>query len=176
MQTIFAQQPLPTTDSRGIVPNSIFAVGPTPRDAQTKSWRPELLDLLEKSGFDGYLFAPEREDFALLKGLDYNGQIEWEWEAIARAACVLCWVPRDMATMPALTTNVEFGLICAFKPERVVLGAPDNAASVRYLRYMAENVRQLHQTFGKPVPKVDVPTFNTLPNTVAAALKISKAK
>ena len=43
--------------ARTPLPKSIFLAGPTPRDAETKSWRPETIKLL--TGFDGTIFVPE---------------------------------------------------------------------------------------------------------------------
>jgi 8-oxo-dGTP pyrophosphatase MutT (NUDIX family) len=109
------------------------------------------LELLKD--FDGHVFVPE-DAAGGVRG-DYDDQIEWELTGLARADCILFWVPRQMDTMPALTTNVEFGHFCS--SGRVVLGAPPEAAKVRYLRELAA--------------RKNVPTFETLEATVAAAVE-----
>ena len=42
--------------------------------------------------------------------------------------------------MPAITTNVEFGNYTEKKPKQVVLGYPDNAEKMGYLRLRYEAV------------------------------------
>jgi hypothetical protein len=41
-----------------------------------------------------------------------------------------------MDTMPALTTNVEFGFWMGHEPKKVRYGRPPEAASTRYLDWM----------------------------------------
>jgi hypothetical protein len=118
-------------------PNSIFLAGPTPRDENTLSWRPEALNLLEGLGFDGYVYVPEPKEGHMGKWPTYDEQCEWEQVHLDFATCILFWVPRDMTNMPAMTTNVEFGLYA--KTGRVVLGYPAWAArSNRYLAFCAK--------------------------------------
>jgi 8-oxo-dGTP pyrophosphatase MutT (NUDIX family) len=147
MQVIYAQEPFPTT-----VRASIFLAGPTPRDKANPSWRPEALRLLEGEGFDGHVFVPEPRG-GIWKG-DYIGQVGWEEEGLNRADSVVFWIPRDMATMPGLTTNDEWG---TWKDSgKAVFGAPEGAAHVRYQAHYAA--------------KLGVPSFKTLPETLKAAM------
>jgi len=125
MTPIFALQPLI---------KSIFLAGPTPRDPATPSWRPEALRLLQALGFDGQVFVPEAADWAPHN--HYDDQIQWEWEALNSATVVAFWVPRDLATMPALTTNVEFGLLV--QSGKLVLGYPSAAPKMKYLARLAK--------------------------------------
>ncbi|MBL8973886.1 MAG: hypothetical protein JNK56_25065 [Myxococcales bacterium] len=112
---------------------SIFLAGPTPRDADTPSWRPEALRLLAARGFTGAVFVPEPRDGAWTR--DYDGQIEWEEAHLHMADVVLFWLPRELGSMPGLTTNDEWG---AHKHSgKVVFGAPPGAAKVRYQQYYA---------------------------------------
>ncbi|MGH3387921.1 MAG: nucleoside 2-deoxyribosyltransferase domain-containing protein [Actinomadura sp.] len=135
---------------------AVFLAGPTPRDPGVASWRPEAIDLLQRQwAGDGRLvvFSPERRSGHYA---DYTDQIDWEERALHRADVVIFWVPRDLATMPALTTNVEWGMW--HDSGRVVFGAPPEAPKNRYLLHYAD--------------RFDVPTATTLADTVASGLAI----
>ena len=108
---------------------SIFLAGPTPRDEAVHSWRPYAIKLLREMGFDGVVYVPEYETGEVLH--NYDNQIEWEWKALAHAGAILFWVPRNLETMPAFTTNVEFGYWV--RDDRTFYGRPSSAALVRYL-------------------------------------------
>jgi 8-oxo-dGTP pyrophosphatase MutT (NUDIX family) len=72
------------------------------------------------------------------------------------ADCILFWVPRDMATLPALTTNDEWG---TWKDTgKVVFGAPADAYSVRYQKGYAARLK--------------VPQAGSLEETVELALEM----
>jgi len=145
MKIVYACQELPARGSDNIAPNSIFLAGPTPRSSDVRSWRPDALAFLEEREFNGHVFVPET-DGGGWHG-DYAAQVQWEWEALGRAACVLFWVPRELETMPAFTTNVEFGLLSALRPSRIVLGAPHDAPKMRYLLKLATDVTEFHRCF-----------------------------
>lgn len=147
MTVVYALEEPPDTYSK-----ALFAAGPTPRSAATASWRPAFLDELTAAGYDGVVFVPEARDGVFTAAYDH--QVAWERRALNLADVICFWVPRDMATMPALTTNVEFGTWAS--SGKVVFGAPPGAPSNRYLRSQAA-------TLG-------VPTADTLPELVAAAL------
>jgi len=137
MHIIYAKESFPNR-----VTKSLFLAGPTPRDKSNPSWRPEALKALEAYGYDGHVFVPEPRggDF---RG-SYDDQIEWEEEGLNRADIALFWIPRDMATMPALTTNDEWGV---WKGSgKAVLGCPDEATRVRYQQHYAKKL-------GVPVEK-----------------------
>lgn len=147
MQIVYAREPFPTT-----VEGSIFLAGPTPRSPSVKSWRSEALDLLKQLGFTGHVFVPEPRD-GKWSG-DYDSQIEWEEKGLQRADCIAFWIPREMRTMPGLTTNDEWG---TWKDSgKVLFGAPPDADSVRYQRVHAE--------------KLSVPSFRDLEETLRAAV------
>ena len=114
--------------------NGVFLAGPTPRSNNVASWRPLAVRILEEYGFDGTVLVPER------KGgwakVSYDDQVEWERAGLSLAKAIVFWVPRNMETMPALTTNVEFGYWVAKSPERVVYGRPQDAPSTRYLDWL----------------------------------------
>lgn len=145
MHVTYARQPLP---------KSIFLAGPTPRSIDVPSWRPEALDILRNvCGFTGTVFVPE--DAAGSRAFEYDDQVTWEWEAINQATIVVFWVPRELKTMPALVTNVEFGMLAA--SGKVVLGSPPNAQKMGYLKTLAT--------------RYNIPVFNTLADTLAEAVR-----
>lgn len=146
MQIVHALEPLPTE-----VTATLFLAGPTPRSADVVSWRKEALVRLEALGFQGTVFVPELRDGW---SHDYYAQVGWEEAALDRADCIVFWVPREMKTMPALTTNVEWGM--RWDSGRVVLGAPPEATKVRYLQHYAG--------------KAHAPSCTSLDETLRAAL------
>lgn len=144
MKVAYALQPLS---------KSIFLAGPTPRSNDVASWRPEALALLrDKLLFDGTVFVPEAADGKPHN--EYDHQVSWEWEALNQATIVVFWIPRELATMPAFTTNVEFGFLVA--SGKLVMGAPPDAKKMGYLRAMAD--------------RYHVPMFDSLEGTLAEAV------
>lgn len=148
MKVVYAKEDLPTE-----VIKSIMLCGPTPRDKETKSWRPEALKLLKDLGFDGHVFVPEPRDGKVFG--DYVDQVEWETSALNMADIIVFWIPRDLKTLPGLTTNVEFGVWA--DSGKVVLGTPPDAQKVQYLQHMAT--------------KLKVANYSTLDVTLEDAVK-----
>jgi 8-oxo-dGTP pyrophosphatase MutT (NUDIX family) len=147
MTVVYAGEDFPTT-----VRKTLFLAGPTPRDPDVASWRPEALRLLKELGYDGHVFVPENRN----KGpYDFLGQVGWEYEALNRADVIVFWVPRDMKDMPALTTNIEWGLWC--DSGKAVFGAPDNAPNMRYMKWQCD--------------KLKVPMFNDLSQLLGHVVK-----
>lgn len=133
---------------------SVFLAGPLPRSGNAASWHPEAVAHLRGQWRgDGLLvvFSPEPRE-----GLesDYDGQIAWEERCLHLADVILFWVPRDLATMPAFTTNIEWGVW--HDSGKAVLGAPEDAPGNAYLFRQAE--------------ARGVPSARTLGATVADAL------
>jgi hypothetical protein len=130
---------------------SIFLAGPTPRwvrrswlgsvwhgvltklglRSEVTSWRPEAVRILRELGFQGTVLIPERTDW--LAQFDYTDQTEWEDAGLSGSTVTIFWVPREMKSMPALTTNVEFGEWIARTPDKVLYGRPKKAEHIRYL-------------------------------------------
>lgn len=120
-------------DQIDLARKSIFLAGPTPRSTEVKSWRPQALEILEQLEFDGDVFVPE---FGSGKhgDLEYAHIIDWELEHLGKATVVCFWIPRNLDTMPAFTTNVEFGY--HLQNGNVVYGRPNDAPKNRYLDYL----------------------------------------
>lgn len=143
---------------------SIMLCGPTPRSSSVKSWRPEALKILEILGYDGVVFVPEMVsldkygDNTSAIFYDWDRQIKWEYEAMKRSDCVLFWIPRDLKTMPAFTTNDEWGYLK--KSGKVVFGAPEDAPKTKYQKYYAN--------------LFNVPTSTTLVETIKNAMEMVK--
>ncbi|MFJ3728012.1 nucleoside 2-deoxyribosyltransferase domain-containing protein [Streptomyces sp. NPDC090045] len=93
----------------------------------------------------------------------YETQVDWETAARAAAMAILFWIPRDLQTLPGMTTNVEFGL--DLSTDKVVLGCPPDCPNPErngYLIYVAR--------------RHGVPVCTTLTDTVAAALALVPAE
>ncbi len=177
MKIIYTGQP-PELNTPGTTgPGSIFLAGPTPRyetgTLTPQSWRPDALRVLESYRFEGAVYVPEHppEGPALVKS--QAEQIEWEWSAIASAHVVAFWVPREMKRMPALTTNIEFGML--MQSGRIVFGAPQEAEHVGYMlhaceRFKIPNAMTLEATMHQAV------LMNTLGLRDAALLRARDAE
>ena len=147
MNAVYADQPLVVT------PPTLFLAGPTPRSSDVPSWRPEALDLLRQLGFAGTVLVPERRDWAAR--FEYHDQVEWEFAGLETCTVVAFWVPRDKATLPGFTTNVEFGRYVG--SGRCVYGRPPGAPHTRYLDWLYTKLT------GRP-------PADTLRDTLAAAV------
>ncbi len=126
---------------------AIYLAGPTPRDIKVASWRPLALQFLREAGYDGVVLVPE--DRSGEWHGDWQAQAEWEQRHMAVADCVLFWIPRDMMSLPGLTTNVEFGRL--EDSGRIVYGSPPSVPQNRYLQHYAAQLQvpsatSLHET------------------------------
>lgn len=125
---------------------SIFLAGPTPRSVKVASWRPEACEILEDLGFDGNVLVPEWSSYE--SRTDYLTQVEWEWKGLQECSVIVVWVPRELKTMPAFTTNCEFATY--IRDERMVYGRPDTAVKCEYLDWLYGKFGR-----GKPYNKLE---------------------
>ena len=116
--------------------SSIFLAGPTPRDINVQTWRKEAIKILQSLKYDGIVYFPELEFDD--RTYDYNNQVLWEREALYAASIIAFWIPRDIETMPAFTTNVEFGYWLAKNRDKVIYGRPKDAVKNKYLDWLYE--------------------------------------
>lgn len=123
---------------------SIFLAGPTPRSVDVETWRTEAVQILKQLGFNGIVYVPEQQIRDI--NYDYNNQVWWEREALNNADTIVFWIPRDIKTMPAFTTNVEFGYWLSKNSNKVVYGRPDESEKNKYLDWLYET-----ETGKKPI-------------------------
>lgn len=146
MQIIYSQQDPPKSWK-----HAVFLAGPTPRDSETPSWRPEALKLLEELGYDGVVFVPEFD--GSWRG-SYIDQTEWEQKCMNMADTILFWVPRDLRVLPGFSTNIEFGRFIG--TGKIVFGRPEGAPKTQYLDWLAGTEK--------------TPVYNTLKETIVASV------
>lgn len=150
MTVVYAQEYPDIKDSK-----SIFLAGPTPRSEDVPSWRPGAIQYLTQLGFSGTVFVPEMRN-GWNRDFEYSDQIEWEEAALHKADIIIFWIPRELNTMPAFTTNIEWGYWVATEPGKLILGYPELTCKMDYIKYYAE--------------KLSVPIYNNLTSVVAQAI------
>lgn len=158
VNVVMAREPIPAGPS-------VFLAGPTAvRGGPVPSWRPDAVRELERQWIDHRdltVLSPESRGGR--RAARYEDQFRWEMMARARATVVLFWIPRDMGTLPGMTTNVEFGYDLA-SGRSIVLGCPPDCPNPERNRYL---IRLAHE-HGDPV-------CTTLAATVAAGLELVHA-
>jgi ADP-ribose pyrophosphatase YjhB (NUDIX family) len=88
-----------------------------------------MIEALRAVGYDGVVYVPETEDGEWKHS--YVDQVEWEQRYLEQCDVIVAWVPRDLETMPAFTTNVEFGQF--LNSGKIAYGRPVGAPKTRYL-------------------------------------------
>jgi hypothetical protein len=134
MKVFYSDKPL-TLDANK---HSIFLAGPTPRSKTVKSWRPEALQILNGLNYDGQVIVPEPQ--APQENFDYNTQVEWENLGTESCNKLVFWIPRKIDTMPAFTTNVEFGRYV--KSGKILYGRPPKSEKNTYLDWLYTKFNQ----------------------------------
>jgi hypothetical protein len=114
-------------------PNSLFAGGPSPRGREQLNWRPEFLAILEEIGYKGQVFIPLPRE--RMWDAEYEDQKPWELQYLKAVTVIAFWMPRS-EELRGMTSNVEFGLFA--HGGKVVLGYPEEAEHMGYLRYIAD--------------------------------------
>ena len=147
IELIYAGEELPET-----IEKSIFLAGPTPRSNDVKSWRDDAIQLLIENNYNGVVFIPEARNGE--KYPDYDNQINWEEQMMNLCDCILFWIPRNLKTLPAFTTNIEWGKYQ--KSEKIVIGFPEDSEKNRYIE--------------KECEKLSIVVNRTLENTIKQAI------
>ncbi|MES5824850.1 nucleoside 2-deoxyribosyltransferase domain-containing protein [Streptomyces sp. RG80] len=98
-------EPVPDSGPR------VFLAGPTPHASTgVASWRPAAIEHLA-AGWTGQrpltVLTPETADGT--RAAYSEDHANWKTRARAAADAILYWIPRDVFTLPGLTTNVDFG-------------------------------------------------------------------
>lgn len=141
---------------------SVFLAGPTPaQGSDTPSWRPDAVRALADAWTGSaplVMLSPESRRG--VRAERYLDQVRWEMRARSLATVIMFWVPRDMATMPGMTTNVELGFDLG-RNRLVVLGAPPDCPDPERNRYLIA----LAEMEGAPVRE-------TLADTAAEAVRL----
>ena len=68
--------------------------------------------------------------------MEFLNQVEWERDGLMNADIILFYVPRKFPELPGLTTNVEFGMYLAKRPQNVKLCCPLDSEKNRYLEWL----------------------------------------
>lgn len=114
---------------------SIFLAGPTLRNSSYElSWRNEACNILVGMKFKGIVYIPE-----FSKGenpFDFMKQAEWERMGLMNADIIVFYVPRKFPELPGFTTNVEFGMYLARRPDSVLFCSPEGAVKNQYLEWL----------------------------------------
>jgi len=122
---------------------TIFLAGPTYRvKARSKvkeSWRQNAVNYLDKYGFTGSVVIPEYRGNKLPENWNLIDQVDWEVSFMRGADLIIFWIPRNMKSLPGLTTNIEFGEY--LHSGKIFIGAPSEAVKNEYL---IERCRRLH--------------------------------
>jgi 8-oxo-dGTP pyrophosphatase MutT (NUDIX family) len=113
--------------------SSIFLAGPSPRERAHPNWRAEAIEILERLGYQGVVFAPVWRDMNDAGPFNYDSQINWEKRWLNASDQIIFWVPRDLDTLPGFTTNVEFGMW--LRSGKILLGSPLDAPKMEYMRW-----------------------------------------
>ena len=136
MNIIYSREPFNFNSGK-----TLFLAGPTPRSNKVKSWRPEFIAILYELGFEGNVCVPEDRGEGVQVSCSYFDQIEWEHFGLNNSDVIVFWVPRNLDSMPAFTTNIEFGLYIT--SGRVIYGRPALAPKNKYLDYLYKKETQL---------------------------------
>lgn len=147
MRIVYATESAPES-----LTSSIFLAGPSPRHPEHPNWRIDALRLLEEMGYDGVVFVPLTRDNQWSHS--YTSQLDWETKHLNMADVILFWVPRNLETLPAFTTNIEFGTW--MQSGKAVVGWPHEAVKM--------------DVFGYQTNRYQVPVEHTLADTIETAL------
>ncbi|MER7623800.1 nucleoside 2-deoxyribosyltransferase domain-containing protein [Streptomyces sp. NPDC126503] len=91
----------------------------------------------------------------------YEAQVDWETDARATATAILFWIPRDLRTLPGMTSNVKFGLDAG--TGRTVLGCPPDCPGPERNRYLTYVPGVTASRSARPWPRTQPPPSPSSP-------------
>lgn len=138
----------------------IFLAGPTPRDKNIPSWRPEALKIFEKLGFEGTIYIPELREKSYYDSETSFNEMKWDQIALENSKVVMFWIPRNNE-MLGLSTNIEFGYL--INKGNIVYGRPKDAIRCEFLDFLYK------EKLGKEYSI-------TLEDTIKEAIKLFKER
>ncbi len=111
---------------------TVFLIGPSPRNADIKSYREGFESALASLDPDGEwaIFNPEGDAFDPTRGPDYA---LWELEMLERCSVIVIGLNTQQDTMPGLTTRVEAGLMLGKGRSNLVVWRPKGSWRTRYI-------------------------------------------
>ena len=129
MELNFSNQPIKQSET------SIFLAGPTYRGEDfSKSWRKDACKILKELGFKGLVYIPEFETGNMKP--DLTEQAEWERQGLEKATVILFYINRKLPELPGFTTNIEYGMWLAKRPNACELCIPANAEKTSYIKWL----------------------------------------
>lgn len=136
MKLTYSLEPIYNIDFVEQRAQSLFLAGPThriiPNVVNPMSWRKEAIVILRRLRFEGEVFVPEFKFDILPEKFTLKDQVEWECQALKKATVIMFWIPRNLVSLPAFTTNIEFGEW--MQSGKIVIGAPYTAEKNEYLQ------------------------------------------
>lgn len=94
--------------------------------------------------------------------MDFLNQVEWERDGLVASDVIVFYIPRKLPELPGFTTNVEYGMYLAKKPEACILCSPEGAEKNRYLEWL----------YIKEKPNAVI--YKTLQDVLKEAVKMTK--
>lgn len=168
---LYYNDPPPTKRVKGV-----FLAGPTSSEEHT-AWRLQVIEVLKKRGYKGYIMVPEFREGGFekgrptmddgkpstIEGSDRSSENITAWESVGLENCsqVLFWMPfslgekGDLNSMPGFATRGEVQRAMILRPQATILGMPDKAFRGGLVRYWANRYGlKIHKTLEETVSQI----------------------
>lgn len=139
MRVIHANKELNSLDDLNF---GIFLAGPCTRtnDELSKTdWREDFISKLESKGYNGDVIDPTNEEYDENDPDYLTKQTLWEHENMFISSVVVFWLDRHFPNIPALTSNIEFGLFAFNRNKRIIVGCPEGADKNTYIEVLCNS-------------------------------------